>query len=215
MRARRGAFQLTRPARAKAGQTHQVFYVKSAPICLRQPSRLNAILFAFPGHSRTEKFQMCRVCHGGCVVRLFRMKHRGVALLIFALFPRYLTVISRLSHGYLTVISRLSHGYLTVISRLSHGYLTVISRLSQLYLAAILRLSCGYPAAILRLSRLFPYLFRWPKANDHKNSPQLRRGAGRTRLSAPPPAPTATGRYFGFVIFHLPVSSNSSTNAAS
>jgi len=35
--------------------THQVFYVKSAPICLRQPSRLNVILFAFPDHSRTEK----------------------------------------------------------------------------------------------------------------------------------------------------------------
>ena len=31
------------------------FYVKSAQICLRQPSRLNAILFAFPDHSRTEK----------------------------------------------------------------------------------------------------------------------------------------------------------------
>ena len=112
-------------------------------------------------------------------------------------------------------ISPLSHGYLAVISRLSHGYLTAISALSRGYPAAILRLSCGYPAAILRLSRLFPYLFRWPKANDHKNAPQLRRGAGRTRLSAPPPAPTATGRYFGFVIFHLPVSSNSSTNAAS
>ena len=35
--------------------SHQVFYVKSAPICLRQPSRLNVILFAFPDHSRTEK----------------------------------------------------------------------------------------------------------------------------------------------------------------
>ena len=23
-----------------------------------------------------NKFQMCRVCHGGCVVRLFRMKRR-------------------------------------------------------------------------------------------------------------------------------------------
>ena len=34
---------------------HQVFYVKSAQICLRQPSRLNVILFAFPDHSRTEK----------------------------------------------------------------------------------------------------------------------------------------------------------------
>ena len=34
---------------------HQVFYVKSAPICLRQSSRLNVILFAFPDHSRTEK----------------------------------------------------------------------------------------------------------------------------------------------------------------
>ena len=31
------------------------FYVKSAQICLRQPSRLNVILFAFPDHSRTEK----------------------------------------------------------------------------------------------------------------------------------------------------------------
>ena len=35
--------------------THQVFYVKSVPMCLRQPSRLNIILFAFPDHSRTEK----------------------------------------------------------------------------------------------------------------------------------------------------------------
>ena len=34
--------------------SHQVFYVKGAPICLRQPSRLNVILFAFPDHSRTE-----------------------------------------------------------------------------------------------------------------------------------------------------------------
>ena len=31
------------------------FYVKSAQICLRQPSRLNVILFAFPDHSRTEQ----------------------------------------------------------------------------------------------------------------------------------------------------------------
>ena len=125
---------------------------------------------------------------------------------ISALFLRYLSFISALSQlyrsfiaalsqlyrsfissfisrapppsGYLTVISRLSHGYLTVISRLSHGYLAVISRLSQLYLAAILRLSCGYPF-------LFLYLFRWPKTNDHQNSSQLRRGAGRTRLSLP------------------------------
>ena len=56
------------------------FYVKSAQMCLRQPSRLNAILFAFPDHSRTEKFQMCRVCHGGYVVRLFRMKRRSAAI---------------------------------------------------------------------------------------------------------------------------------------
>ena len=34
----------------------KLFYVKSATICLRQPSRFNAILFAFPDHSRTEKF---------------------------------------------------------------------------------------------------------------------------------------------------------------
>ena len=33
----------------------QVFNVKSVPICLRQPTRLNVILFASPGHSRTEK----------------------------------------------------------------------------------------------------------------------------------------------------------------
>ena len=59
-----------------SSQTHQVVYVKSAQICLRRPSRLDVILFAFPDHSRTEKFQMCRVCHGGCVVRLFRMKRR-------------------------------------------------------------------------------------------------------------------------------------------
>ena len=32
------------------------FYVKSAQICRRQPSRLNVILFAFPDHSQTEKF---------------------------------------------------------------------------------------------------------------------------------------------------------------
>ena len=33
--------------------------------------------------------------------------------------PRYLTVISWLSHGHLAVISWLSHGYLTIISRLT------------------------------------------------------------------------------------------------
>ena len=37
------------------GSPHQVFYVKSAQMCLRQPSRLDVILFAFPDHSRTEK----------------------------------------------------------------------------------------------------------------------------------------------------------------
>ena len=131
----------------------------------------------------------------------------------------YLTVISRLSHGYLTVIARLSHGYLTVISRLSHGYLTVISRLSHGYLSFISRLSCGYPAAILRLSCgypvYFPIFFVGQKQTTTKMP--LSCGAGPVaRASLPPPAaPTATGRYFGFVIFHLPVSSNSSTNAAS
>ena len=60
----------------KKKKTHQDFYAKSAQICLRQPSRLNAILFAFRTNSRNEKFQMCRVCHGGCVVRLFLMKRR-------------------------------------------------------------------------------------------------------------------------------------------
>ena len=64
----------------EAGKLHtKFFYVKSAQIFLRQPSRLKVILFLF-SLSRTiralEKFQMWRVCHGGCVVRLFRMKRR-------------------------------------------------------------------------------------------------------------------------------------------
>ena len=51
----RGALSFPHTKKTKTGGTHQVFYVKSAQICLRQPSRLNVILFAFPDHSRTEK----------------------------------------------------------------------------------------------------------------------------------------------------------------
>ena len=69
------------PSNSKPPTPSKFKHTKLLSSKVRQYAYVNpASLTSFFPLSRTiralSKFQMCRVCHGGCVVRLFRMKRR-------------------------------------------------------------------------------------------------------------------------------------------